>query len=228
MTAVRRRTRGVPYALQRLCHACPVLSPARALPARIPLGLGPSLHRLRRRSLRSVRRLQSYYGLVRRPAPVHHRLRLLAFPMRTGQPASRGRPDAGPPRFRRDPSRRDVVFDSGRASAPRIAGPHMLPSTLLTVSASASFLISELNRTPRRFRCVRFVALVASGSRNTRCRAARYDLTRAGLPPADRASLLAPSSNPGPHPRQWLIRTSSRRAPAPFGRAADKRCSDRP
>src|SRR2546422_11747289 len=30
-----------------------------------------------------VRRLHSYYGGVRLPAPVHHRLRLLAFPMRT-------------------------------------------------------------------------------------------------------------------------------------------------
>ena len=42
-------------------------------------------------------------------------------------------------RFRRDPFVRDVVSDPGRASAPCIAVPHMLPSTLLTVSASASF-----------------------------------------------------------------------------------------
>jgi hypothetical protein len=41
---------GLPYALQRLGHACPVLRPARALLARIPLGLRPSLHRLRNRS----------------------------------------------------------------------------------------------------------------------------------------------------------------------------------
>ena len=34
--------------------------------ARIPLGLGPSLHQLRSRSLCLVRRLHSYYGLVRR------------------------------------------------------------------------------------------------------------------------------------------------------------------
>jgi hypothetical protein len=43
---------------------------------------------------------------------------------------------------------RDVVFDPGRASAPRVAVPHMLPSTLLTVSASASLWISWLNSTP--------------------------------------------------------------------------------
>src|SRR5947209_20505569 len=61
----------------------PALGPEHALIARIPLGLGPSLHQLRRRSLCLVRRLHSYYGLVRLPTPVHHRLRLLAFPMRT-------------------------------------------------------------------------------------------------------------------------------------------------
>src|SRR5437763_1302535 len=70
----------------------PVLRPARALLARIPLGPRPSLHRLRCarpcRRLRSglfrfVRRLLSYYGEVRLLVPVHHRLRLLAFPMRT-------------------------------------------------------------------------------------------------------------------------------------------------
>src|SRR5437899_3806759 len=51
----------------------------------------PSLHRLRCvcpcRCLRSglvrfVRRLHSYYGEVRLLASVHHRLRLLTFPMR--------------------------------------------------------------------------------------------------------------------------------------------------
>src|SRR5438270_3002868 len=67
--------------------ACDMLNPAQcpehASMARIPLGLGPSLHQLRSRSLCLVRRLHSYYGLVRLPTPVHHRLRLLAFPMRT-------------------------------------------------------------------------------------------------------------------------------------------------
>ena len=54
-----------------------------ALLVRVPLGLGPSLHWLRHGSLHSVRRLRSYYGLVRLPASVHRRLRLLAFPTRT-------------------------------------------------------------------------------------------------------------------------------------------------
>src|SRR5204862_1565435 len=73
-------------------HAYPVLRPARALLARISLGPRPSLPRLRcdlpcRRLrsgfLRFVRRLHSYYGGVRLLVSVHHRLRLLTFPMRT-------------------------------------------------------------------------------------------------------------------------------------------------
>src|SRR5882724_2564846 len=56
--------------------------------------------------------------------------------------------NARSPRFRRVPFVRDMVFDHGRASAPRIAGPHMLPSTLLTVSASAELWFSRLNSTP--------------------------------------------------------------------------------
>jgi hypothetical protein len=55
---------GLPYALQHLGHACRVLRPARALLARIPLGLRPSLHRLRNRSPGVVRRLPRYYGGV--------------------------------------------------------------------------------------------------------------------------------------------------------------------
>src|SRR5580704_8865421 len=54
----------LPYAFQRLGHAHPVLRPARALLARISLGLRPWLRRLRSGSLRLVRRLPSYYGGV--------------------------------------------------------------------------------------------------------------------------------------------------------------------
>ncbi len=43
------------------------------------------------------------------------------------------------------------------------------------------------SHTPRN-RCVRFVFGVTAASRNTRFQAARYDLTWAGLAPADRAS----------------------------------------
>ena len=52
----------LPYAVQHLGHAFPVLRPARALLARIPLGLRPWLHRLRGWLPGLVRRLLSYYG----------------------------------------------------------------------------------------------------------------------------------------------------------------------
>ena len=65
---------------------------------------------------------------------------------RGGTPPGRARS----PRFRRHPFLRDVVFDHGRATAPRIPVPHVLPSTLLTVSASATFELSRLNSTPHR------------------------------------------------------------------------------
>src|ERR1022692_1052344 len=78
---------------------------------------------------------------------VHHRLRLLAFPMRTTAVCRRW-PNVGSPRFRRDPFVRDGVFDLGRASAPRITAPHVSPSTTLKVSASTILLLSRLNSLP--------------------------------------------------------------------------------
>jgi len=49
---------------QRMGHAFPVLSPARGLLVRIPLGPRPWLHRLRNRLPGIVRQLHSYYGGV--------------------------------------------------------------------------------------------------------------------------------------------------------------------
>ena len=57
-------------------------------------------------------------------------------------------PDMRPLRFRRVPFGRDVAFDPGGATASRIAMPHMLPSTVPSVSASAKFFLSWLNPTP--------------------------------------------------------------------------------
>src|SRR3954447_16758197 len=48
-------------------------------------------------------------------------------------------------RFRPVPFVRDGVFDHDGASAPRIATPHMLPSTVETVSASVMLNFSRLN-----------------------------------------------------------------------------------
>src|SRR5215467_11965093 len=80
--------------------------------------------------------------------PVHHRLRFLTFPMRTSRLCSLW-PDMRSLRFRRVPFGRDVAFDPGGATASRIAMPHILPSTVPSVSASATFFLSWLNPTPQ-------------------------------------------------------------------------------
>src|SRR5260221_5449706 len=79
--------------------------------------------------------------------PVPHRLRFLPLPMRTSRLCSLW-PDMRPLRFRRVPFGRDVAFDPGGATASRIAMPHMLPSTVPSVSASAKLLLSWLNPPP--------------------------------------------------------------------------------
>jgi len=57
------------------------------------------------------------------------------------------------PRFRCGPFVRDGVFYLGRASAPRVTTPHMLPSATLKASASAILLLSRLNSPPVRVLC---------------------------------------------------------------------------
>ena len=81
--------------------------------------------------------------------PVHHRLRFLTFPMRTSRLCSLW-PDMRPLRFRRVPVGRDVAFDPGGATASRITMPHILPSTVPSVSASATFFLSWLTPHPIR------------------------------------------------------------------------------
>jgi len=65
-----------------------------------------------------------------------------------GASAKAARPGKRSPRFRRVPFVRDVALDPGRATEPRIAVPHMLPSACLTASAPAISRISWLNPTP--------------------------------------------------------------------------------
>src|SRR5215472_3118965 len=75
------------------------------------------------------------------------RLRFLTFPMRTSQLCTLW-PDMRSLRFRRVPFGRDVAFDPGGATASRIAMPHILPSTVPSVSASATLFLSWLNSPP--------------------------------------------------------------------------------
>src|SRR5271169_3864005 len=71
----------------------------------------------------------AHYGGVRLPTPVHHRLRLLTFPMRT-RSAHGLWSDAGSPSFRRDPFARDVALDPGGTTMPRITALLVLLSTM--------------------------------------------------------------------------------------------------
>jgi hypothetical protein len=80
------------YPFQRTGRVDPALSPGRVLLARIPLGQTPSLHLLRRRCSGFVRRLPRYYGSVRLPVFVHHRLVSLDFPMRPENAGLRANP----------------------------------------------------------------------------------------------------------------------------------------
>ena len=66
----------LPYPLQRLLQPFPILCSAVGVLLRIPLGQIPSLQRLRRQCLGTpfVHRLLRYYGPVRLPGTVHHRI----------------------------------------------------------------------------------------------------------------------------------------------------------
>ena len=81
-------------------------------------------------------------------------------------------------RFRRDPFARDGVFDHGRASTPRIAAPHILPSATVTASASTDFGFSRLNSPPH--------AIAVYASRRSSPSAPQHSL------PSARYGLLGP------------------------------------
>src|SRR5258708_978943 len=83
------------YLFQRTGRVDPAQSPERVLLAQVPLGQTPSLHLLRHPGLGLVRRLLRYYGSVRLPVFVHHRLLSLDFPIRPEFTASRA--NAGSP-----------------------------------------------------------------------------------------------------------------------------------
>jgi hypothetical protein len=101
--------------------------------------------------------------------------------------------DAGSPSFRRAPSTRDVLFDPGRAAAPRISVLLILRSTTETVSAPATSPFRGSITHPMQQLCTlrgrRYLRLTQHSPPGS-----LLGLTWAGLSPAERASLLAPSS----------------------------------
>src|ERR1700738_1899711 len=113
--------------------------------------------------------------------------------------------NAGCPRFRRVPFVRDVVFDHGRASAPRMTGSHMLPSTLLTVSASAELWVSRLNSTPHTITVYASQPTSPATTKHS-LPGARYSLPGPDLPRQDHASsCLAHKQSISPRKeRSWI------------------------
>ncbi len=145
-----------------LGHAYPTLCPVRALPSRVPLGPRPWLHRLRHRGRGFVRRLHGYYDGVRLLTLVHHRLRLLAFLIRT-RTAQRHWPTV------RAPSSRARSVRACQGLRPRRAGralaltrPSVLPSATGRASAPGIRGFSRLNSLAYALPCQRFADTLAS------------------------------------------------------------------
>ena len=139
-----------PYSIRAraapLTHAGSGTAPGACGSTLAPSGRAPSLHALRRRSSRPCSGASSVLRARPTPHPFPGGLPL-GFPPRPGiASATAGRMRS--PRFRRDPFVREVALDPGRASAPRMTAPHMLPSTDINGSAPAKFSLSWLNPTP--------------------------------------------------------------------------------
>jgi hypothetical protein len=140
-----------PYASERLGHTSPALCPVCALLACVSLGPRPWLHRLRRRLPGIVRRLHGYYGGVRLPTVVHHRLRLLAFPMRTRAACvtcTAGRPWDLPVPVQEASAHARVCDHAGSSRRSLMAHPCVWPSTFGTVSAPGMIGLSRFNGWP--------------------------------------------------------------------------------
>jgi len=140
-----------PYASERLGHTSPALCPVCALLACVPLGPRPWLRRLRRRLPGIVRRLHGYYGGVRLPTVVHHRLRLLAFPMRTRAArvtSAAGRPWDLPVPLQEASAHARVCDHAGSSRRSLMARPCVWPSTFGTVSAPRMIGLSRFNGWP--------------------------------------------------------------------------------
>jgi hypothetical protein len=97
-------------------------------------------------------------------------------------------PNAGSPKFQRDPFARDVLYDPGRVGKASRSGLVHVAFDLTHGLCPCDQPISWLDHTPHSNRCVRFVAGVTVGSRNT-----RYQAACSALPGPDLHRLIAPA-----------------------------------
>jgi len=198
--------------LRERAPGSPALCPVCALLACVPLGPRPWLHRLRRRLPGIVRRLRGYYGGVRVPTVVHHRLRLPGFPMRTG--AARERfPFIDPPSWSAWPlggaakpasSHARVCDHGGSSGRSRMARPCVWPSTFGTVSArdDRSFAVRWLACA---LPCRRFAGALTDVCARLGADADRYSFTVRDLHPLLLAGLPAHSENLHTTPKTYTL-----------------------
>ena len=114
----------------------PALCPGRASASTTSSSRVPSLHTLRRRSSRLCSGASQVVWTRPTPPAFLTGYAHSSFPAWPGDFAAADGKRS--PRFRRVPFLRDVASDPGRATGPRIAAPHMLPSAPLTASAPAT------------------------------------------------------------------------------------------
>ena len=118
--------------------------------SRVPLGQTPSLHRLRGRLLSFVRRLPRYYGPVRLPTAVHHRIAALALPMRPAAPSPREQPWDLPVPVHGGSAHAEGLRPRGVPRGLALAPPAVWPSTLFHSVGTPKPMISRLNTSPAR------------------------------------------------------------------------------
>ena len=97
-----------------------------------------------------------------------------------------------------------MAFDPGGATASRIAMPHMLPSTVPSVSASAKFFLPWLNPTPH--------PITVSASHPPSPTTAQHSLPGGALPPYRGRSFTgrnAPASPDAPELEVRILRAAA-------------------
>jgi hypothetical protein len=133
-----------------------------------------------------------HYGSVPLPALVHHRLRFLIFPMATRDGLLW--PNAGPPKFRRDPFARDLLLEPSRVGTASLSG--MLRSSIYAVSSPCDKPNTWLDHTPHATAVYALSPAIAGGSRNTRFQEARSAFLGSDLHRLIAPALLGAFGNP--------------------------------
>src|SRR5262249_12883489 len=102
---------------------------------------------------------------------------------------------------------RDVAFDPGGATASRVAIPHILPSTVPSVSASATFFLSWLNPPPH--------PITVYASHSPSPTTAQHSHPGGALLPYRGRSFTGRNASASPDPPERKVRSPLRQADSP-------------